>query len=127
MEPAIRIERTTCGLRSSVNPLTDNLTPQETTNQDVPDMGSDGGDLSCPGNSVVAEDWQKRSLFDWRLLYGLRQRIVFPLLLINEGLTSNFFGVSELNNDDQLLLSRSNIRDWEGRLRVTDITPLART
>jgi len=90
-------------------------------------MGSEGGDLSCPGNSVVAEDWQMRSLFDWRLLYGLRQRIVFPLLLINEGLTSNFFGVSELNNDDQLLLSRSNIRDWEGRLRVTDITPLART
>ena len=127
MEPAIRIERTTCGLRSSVNPLTDNLTQQETTNQDAPDMGSEGGDLSCPGNSVVAEDWQMRSLFDWRLLYGLRQRIVFPLLLINEGLTSNFFGVSELNNDDQLLLSRSNIRDWEGRLRVTDIMPLART
>jgi hypothetical protein len=68
-----------------------------------------------------------RSLFDWRLLNGLRQRIVFPLLLINEGLTASFFGVSELNNDDQLLLSRSNIRDWEGRLRVTDITPLART
>ena len=68
-----------------------------------------------------------RSLFDWRLLNGLRQRIVFPLLLINEVLTSSFFGVSELKNDDQLLLSRSNIRDWEGRLRVTDITPLART
>jgi hypothetical protein len=68
-----------------------------------------------------------RSLFDWRLLKGLRQRIVFPLLLINEGLTSRFLGVSELNNDDQLLLPRSNIRDWEGRLRVTDITPLART
>ena len=127
MEPAIRIERTTCGLRSAVNPLTDNLTPQETTNQDAPDTGSEGGDLSCPGNSVVAENWQMRSLFDWRLLNGLRQRIVFPLLLINNGLTASFFGVSELNNDDQLLLSRSNIRDWEGRLRVTDITPLART
>ena len=56
MEPAIRIKRTTCGLRSSVNPLTDNLTPQETTNQDAPDTGSEGGDLSRPGNSVVAED-----------------------------------------------------------------------
>ena len=89
--------------------------------------GQMGGDLSCPGNSVVAENWQMRSLFDWRLLKGLRQRIVFPLLLINEGLTSSFFGVNELNNDDQLLLSRSNIRHWEGRLRVTDITPLART
>jgi hypothetical protein len=68
-----------------------------------------------------------RSLLDWRLLKGLRQRIVFPLLLIDDGLTSRFFGVNELNNNDQLLLSRSNIRDWEGCLRVTDITPLART
>lgn len=33
---------------------TGNLTPQETTNQDAPDMGADGGDLSCPGSSVVA-------------------------------------------------------------------------
>jgi hypothetical protein len=44
MEPAIRIERTTCGLRISDNPISDNLTPQETTNQDAPDMGADGGD-----------------------------------------------------------------------------------
>jgi hypothetical protein len=55
MEPAIRIERTTCGLRISPDPHTDNLTPQETTNQDAPDMGADGGDLSCPGSSVVAD------------------------------------------------------------------------
>jgi len=55
MEPAIRIERTTCGLRISDSPTSDNLTPQETTNQDAPDMGTDGADLSCPGSSVVAD------------------------------------------------------------------------
>ncbi len=55
MEPAIRIERTTCGLRISPDPHTDNLTPQEATNQDTPEVGTDGGDLSCPGSSVVAE------------------------------------------------------------------------
>jgi hypothetical protein len=54
MEPAIRIERTPCGLRISASPTSDNLTPQETTNQDAPDMGPDGADLSCPGSSVVA-------------------------------------------------------------------------
>jgi hypothetical protein len=54
MEPANRIERTTCGLRISDSPTSDNLTPQETTNQDAPDMGDDGGELSCPGGSVVA-------------------------------------------------------------------------
>ena len=68
-----------------------------------------------------------RSLLDWRLLKGLRQRIVFPLILIDDGFTSRFFGVTELNNDDQLLPSRSYIRHWEGCLLVTDITPLART
>jgi hypothetical protein len=55
MEPAIRIERTTCGLRISDNPTSDNLTPQETTNQDASDMGQDGAGLSCPGSSVVAD------------------------------------------------------------------------
>jgi hypothetical protein len=53
MEPAIRIERTTCGLRISDRPTTDNLNPQETTNQDSPDMGLDGAGLSCPGSRVV--------------------------------------------------------------------------
>jgi hypothetical protein len=43
VEPAIRIERTTCGLRISPDPHTDNPTPQETTNQDAPEMGADGG------------------------------------------------------------------------------------
>jgi len=56
MEPAIRIERTTCGLRIPDNPTPDYLTPQETTNQDAPDMGADGAGLSCPGSSVVADE-----------------------------------------------------------------------
>ena len=45
----------TCGLRIADSPTSDNLTPQETTNLDVPDLGADGGDLSCPGSSMVAE------------------------------------------------------------------------
>ena len=49
-----RIEQATYGLRSSSNPLTDNLTPQENTNQVAPEMGVDGASLSCSGNSVVA-------------------------------------------------------------------------
>jgi hypothetical protein len=49
----------TCGLRISDNPTSDHLTPQEITNQDTPDMGADGGDLSCPGSSVVADTQQE--------------------------------------------------------------------
>jgi len=45
----------TCSLRILSDPTTDNLTPQETTNQDAPDMGVDGDDLPCPGSSVVAD------------------------------------------------------------------------
>ena len=45
----------THGLQSSANPTTDKLTPQETTSQDAPDMGVDGGDLSRPGSSEVAQ------------------------------------------------------------------------
>jgi len=44
----------TCSLRISDNPTSDNLTPQETTNQNAPDMGPDGAGLSCPGSSAVA-------------------------------------------------------------------------
>ena len=44
----------TCVLRNSDNPTSDNLTPQETTNQNAPDMGPDGTGLSCPGSSMVA-------------------------------------------------------------------------
>jgi hypothetical protein len=59
MEPAIRIERTTSGLRNSDNATSDNLAPQETTTQDAPDIGTDGAGLSCPGSSVVAEPDRK--------------------------------------------------------------------
>jgi hypothetical protein len=45
---------TTCGLRISDSPTSDNLTPQETTTQDALDMGADGAELSCLGSSVVA-------------------------------------------------------------------------
>ena len=62
MEPAIRIERTTCGLRISDSPISDNLTPQETTMQDAPDMGPGGAGLSCPGSSVVAEREDEKEL-----------------------------------------------------------------
>ena len=56
LEPAARIERATCGLRISDSPTSDNLTLQEITNQDAPDMGADGGDWFCPGSSVVADE-----------------------------------------------------------------------
>ena len=59
MEPAIRIERTTCGLRISDSPTSDNLTPQETTKQGTADLGPDGAGLSCPGSSVVADADEK--------------------------------------------------------------------
>ena len=55
LEPAIRIERTTCGLRNSASPAMDSLPPQETTHQDAPEMEADGASLSRPGSSVVAE------------------------------------------------------------------------
>jgi hypothetical protein len=55
MEPAIRIERTTCGLRISDSPTSDNLTPQEATQQDALEVGVDEAGLSCPGSSVVAD------------------------------------------------------------------------
>jgi len=51
----------TCGLRIAPNPTSDNLNPQEATNQDAPDMGVDGADLSCPGSSTVAEETTRTS------------------------------------------------------------------
>ncbi len=59
--PPIRIERTTRGLGITPSTTSDNLTPQETTNQDSPDMGQDRASLSCPGSSVVAESRQDDS------------------------------------------------------------------
>ena len=56
LEPATRIERATCGLRNSKNPTSDNLSPQETTEQDASEVGTDGPELSCPCSSVVADD-----------------------------------------------------------------------
>jgi hypothetical protein len=37
----------------------DNLTPQEATNQGTADTGPDGAGLSCPGSSVVADADEK--------------------------------------------------------------------
>ena len=52
-----KIESTvTRGLGIASTPTSDNLTPQETTNQDTPDMETDGAGLSCPGSSVVADE-----------------------------------------------------------------------
>jgi len=45
----------TCGLRIPDSPTSDNLTPQEPTTQDAPDLGEDVAGLSCPGSNVVAE------------------------------------------------------------------------
>jgi len=39
-----------------ISATSDNLTPQETANQDTPDMGADGASLSCPGSAVAGED-----------------------------------------------------------------------
>jgi hypothetical protein len=55
----------TRGLGISPNPTLDNLTPQETTTQDAPDMGLEGAGLSCPGSSVVAdEDDGKKGFYE---------------------------------------------------------------
>ena len=61
MEPATRIERATCGLRTSADPTSDKLTPQETTNEDSSEVAGDGAGLSCPGSSVVAESARDNS------------------------------------------------------------------
>ena len=45
----------TCGLRISGDPTIDNLTPEETTNQDTPEVAACGASLSCPGSSGVAD------------------------------------------------------------------------
>jgi hypothetical protein len=55
MEPAIRIERATCGLRIFKNPTSGNLKPQETTEHDASEVAPDGPNFSCPGSSVVAQ------------------------------------------------------------------------
>lgn len=49
------MNRATCGLQNSDSPTSDDLTPQETTNQELGETGLDGGSLPCPGSSAVAE------------------------------------------------------------------------
>jgi hypothetical protein len=49
------MNRATCGLQDAESPTSDNLTPQETTTQDSPDIGRDRVSFPCPGSSVVAE------------------------------------------------------------------------
>jgi hypothetical protein len=55
MELARGIEPPTCGLQTSPSDNSDNLTPQETTNQDAGTNGAAGAGLSSPGSSVVAD------------------------------------------------------------------------
>ncbi len=50
------MNRATCGLQNSDSPPSDNLTPQETTEEESGTVGADGPGLSCPGSSVVAEE-----------------------------------------------------------------------
>ena len=50
------LDGATCGLRIYKTPTSHNLTPQETTKPDVPDMGPDGAEFSFPGSSVVAKE-----------------------------------------------------------------------
>ena len=72
MEPAIRIERTTCGLRISDSPTSDNLTPQETTKQDAPDMGADRAGLPCSDSSMVAQSEMAKGMSDDSLILSRR-------------------------------------------------------
>ena len=45
----------TRGLGIVPDATSDNLTPQETTNQPDIEVGTDGAELSCPGSSAVAD------------------------------------------------------------------------
>ena len=48
-------KKTNRGLRISSNTTSDDLNPQETTEQANREVGEDGAGLSCPGSSVVAD------------------------------------------------------------------------
>ena len=45
----------TCGLENSDRLPSDNITPQETTEEESGMVGADGPGLPCPGSSVVAD------------------------------------------------------------------------
>lgn len=47
----------TRGLGITPSTTSDNLTPQETTTQDTGTVDAAGGSLSCPGSSVVADEY----------------------------------------------------------------------
>ena len=64
MQPATGIESATCGLRISDSPTSDKLSPQETTIQGTAQVAADGGDLSCPGSSMVANTEGKAARFE---------------------------------------------------------------
>ncbi len=49
------MNRATCGLVITPSTPSDNLTPQETTEEESGTVGADGTGLSCPGSSVVAD------------------------------------------------------------------------
>ena len=55
MELARGIEPPTCGLQNLESATSDNLTPQETTEEESGTVAADGASLSCPGSSVVAD------------------------------------------------------------------------
>ena len=58
VELARGIEPPTCGLQISDSPTSDNLTPQEATNQALVFVGGDlenGASLSCTGSNLVAD------------------------------------------------------------------------
>ena len=62
--PRIRIERTTRGLGITPSTTSDNLTPQETTNQDTGTVGAEGASLSCPGSTLVANSEDEGARFE---------------------------------------------------------------
>ncbi len=50
------MNRTTCGLQNSERPTSDNVTPQETTEQESGTVGADGAGLPCAASSVVTDE-----------------------------------------------------------------------
>lgn len=51
----------TCGIEFTPSTTSDNLTPQETTEEESGTVGADRTGLPCPGSSAVADCDQKLS------------------------------------------------------------------